>query len=264
MENQSNQTKWSELLEQAVSQPGLILKAYSAFHGYSLGNQFAAMVQCQIRGIEPGPINTYPGWQKLNRQVKKGEKAIWLCMPLTRKIKDKESQEDQIVISTFVWKPNWFVLSQTQGEPVEMPEIPTWSKEKALTALGIQEIAFTDTNGNVQGYARKREIAISPLAEIPHKTLFHELAHVELAHTVEFDFEDSEITPRNLREAEAEAVAMLLCESLELPGSEYARGYIQNWLSGDSIPEKSAMKIFGAADRILKAGQANRSDPISE
>jgi hypothetical protein len=69
------------------------------------------------------------------------------------------------------------------------------------------------------------------------------------------NFTDSEQTPRSLREAEAEAVAMLLCESLQLPGAEYSRGYIQSWLRGDVIPEKSAMKIFGAADRILKAGQ---------
>ena len=26
-------TKWTELLQQAMAQPGLILKAYSAFHG---------------------------------------------------------------------------------------------------------------------------------------------------------------------------------------------------------------------------------------
>jgi hypothetical protein len=32
----TNQQKWSDLLAQAVTQPGLILKAYSAFHGYSL------------------------------------------------------------------------------------------------------------------------------------------------------------------------------------------------------------------------------------
>src|SRR3954469_18716414 len=134
-----NQTKWTELLQQAVSQPGLILKAYSAFHGYSLGNQIAAMVQCYQREIEPGPINTYPGWQKLNRQVKKGEKAIWLCMPLTRKMKDKESEKDQTIIATFVWKPFWFVLSQTNGEPVAMLEIPAWDKERALAALSIQE-----------------------------------------------------------------------------------------------------------------------------
>jgi hypothetical protein len=250
-----NQTKWTELLQAAVSEPGLILRAYSAFHGYSLGNQIAAIVQCHQRKLEAGPINTYPGWKKLNRQVKKGEKAIWLCMPLTRKIKDNDSKEDQTVISSFVWKPNWFVLSQTNGEPVTMPEIPMWDKERALTGLGIQEIAFTDTNGNVQGYAQKREIAISPLAAMPHKTLFHELAHIELGHTAESEFTDSEHTPRNLKEVEAEAVAMLLCESLELQGGEFCRGYIQSWLKGDLIPEKSAMKIFGAADRILKAGR---------
>jgi len=258
-----DQTKWSDLLRQAVTEPGLILKAYSAFWGYSIGNQIAAMVQCNQRSIQPGPINTYPGWQKLNRQVKKGEKAIWLCMPLTRKVKDKASDDEQTVISTFVWKPHWFVLTQTDGEPVAMPMMPEWSKDRALAALKIEEIPFTETNGNVQGYAQKREIAISPLAAIPHKTLFHEIAHVELAHTVESDFNDSEITPRNLREVEAEAVALLLCESLALPGSEYARGYIQSWLQGEIIPEKSAMKIFGAADRILKAGQGRKGDPVA-
>ena len=48
---------------------------------------------------------------------------------------------------------------------------------------------------------------------------------------------------------------MLICESLELPGAEYCRGYLQSWLRSDVIHEKSAMKIFGAADRILKAGR---------
>ena len=86
----SNGEKWSELLRQAVSQPGLMLKAYSAFHGYSPGNQLAALMQCNIRGIEPGPIDTYKGWQEKGRQVRKGEKAIWLCMPLTRKKKNSE------------------------------------------------------------------------------------------------------------------------------------------------------------------------------
>src|ERR1044071_6870113 len=99
----TNETKWSDLLREAVSEPGLILRAYSAFHGYSLGNQIAAMVQCHQREIEPGPINTYPGWQKLNRQVRKGEKALWLCMPLTRK-KENDAGEKETFISSFVWK----------------------------------------------------------------------------------------------------------------------------------------------------------------
>ena len=41
---------------------------------------------------------------------------------------------------------------------------------------------------------------------------------------------------------------------LGLLGLAESRGYIQNWLQGQSIPEKSAQRIFGAADKILKAG----------
>ena len=140
--------KWVELLNQAVTQPGLILKAYSSFHGFSIGNQIAALIQCHARQIQPGPINTYPGWQRLNRQVMKGQKAIWLCMPITfkRKANDEskgqgeESQVEREVITGFVWKPNWFVLAQTDGQPVPMPEIPAWDKAKALAALNVTEV----------------------------------------------------------------------------------------------------------------------------
>jgi len=247
--------KWANLLSEAVSKPGLISAAYSAFYGYSIGNQLLALTQCHERGIQPGPIATYPSWQSKGRQVKLGEKAITLCMPITSKRKAEAEDKEDSVFIRFCFKPRWFCLSQTDGEPVEMPATPQWNREHALTALGIQEIAFDLTNGNVMGYARERQIAISPVNPLPHKTTFHELAHILLGHTSESAFADGEQTPRNLREVEAESVALLCCESLGLPGAEYSRGYIQSWLSGDVIPEKSAQKIFHAADLILKAGQ---------
>ena len=40
---------------------------------------------------------------------------------------------------------------------------------------------------------------------------------------------DGDLTPRNLRECEAESVALLCCAALGLPGVEFSRGYIQNW-----------------------------------
>jgi hypothetical protein len=97
------------------------------------------------------------------------------------------------------------------------------------------------------------------LAELPHKTRFHELAHVMLGHTSESDagFTDSDMTPRSLREVEAEAVALVCLEALGLPGAEHARGYIQHWnqrRNAEPIPERSAQRIFKAADLILKAG----------
>lgn len=110
-------------------------------------------------------------------------------------------------------------------------------------------------DGNTQGYAKGRSISVSPLAALPHKTLFHELAHVTLGHTAKGQTNDGKHTPHSLKEAEAEAVALILCETLELPGAEYARGYLQHWLQGEPIPERSAQKIFHAADVIIRAGQ---------
>jgi hypothetical protein len=261
----TNMPKWSALLVEAVNKPGLIMKAYSAFHQYSLGNQLLALVQCQLRGIQPGPINTFPKWQALGRCVKRGERALTLCMPITHKRRDEESNTNdeakgEHTFTSFVHRARWFVVSQTEGQELSATPIPQWDAEQALATLGIERIEFDSTDGNCQGFAKGRQLAINPLAQLPHKTLFHEAAHC-LLHTAEDNFTDSELTPRSLREVEAEAVALLCCESLGLDGATYCRGYIQNWISrgigidASAIPEKSAQKIFRAADQIIRAGR---------
>ncbi len=118
-QTQSNDIpKWSTLLVEAVNKPGLIMKAYSAFWPYSVGNQILALVQCQLREIQPGPINRFPKWQTLGRVVKRGERALTLCMPLTRKRRDDESDDEQ-TFTTFVHRARWFALSQTYGKELE-------------------------------------------------------------------------------------------------------------------------------------------------
>jgi hypothetical protein len=67
------------------------------------------------------------------------------------------------------------------------------------------------------GFARARSIAINPVNPMPYKTRFHEIAHVLLDHTTEGTLHDGELTPRSLRECEAEAVALLCCAALGLP-----------------------------------------------
>src|SRR6266699_2444150 len=93
----NHETTWSELLRDAVSTPGRLLEAYRAFHNFSIGNAILAMFQCSIRNIKPGPLNTYKGWQNLARQVRKGEKAIVLCMPLAYKKRISKTDSDQEV-----------------------------------------------------------------------------------------------------------------------------------------------------------------------
>jgi antirestriction protein ArdC len=250
----------AELLQSAVTDPGIISAAYTAFHGYSMGNQILAWSQCQDRGIPLGPIATFPKWKELGRYVRKGEKAIVLCQPVTVKRKGEPAADgepsDEACCTVFTYKPKWFVLAQTDGAELEPMAIPTWDRTRALETLQITETAFDCPDGNVQGYARGRTIAINPVNPMPWKTTFHECAHILLGHTAEGDQADGELTPRNLRECEAEAVALLCCAALELPGVDHCRGYIQGWYdTGQPIPDRSAQKILKAADQILKAGK---------
>ena len=252
-----SRVNWSGLLADAVNKPGILSQAYSTFHHYSVGNQMLAWSQCAGRGIELGPIATFKKWQSLGRCVKKGEKAIQLCMPVTIAKKDEQGEKTGDAFQLFVLKNNWFVLSQTEGEDFQHEEAShEWDRALALASLDVTEIAFSMTDGNCQGYATARNVAVNPVAMFPHKTLFHELAHVVLGHTSEGALHDDERTPRDIREVEAESVAYICCSILGLSGLVEARGYIQHWLSGNEITDKSAQRIFGAAERILKAGRA--------
>jgi hypothetical protein len=161
------QVQFRDLLKRAVSEPGTISAAYSAFHNYSIGNQLAALFQCTFRKIPVGPISTLKDWNSKGRFVKRGEKAIWLCMPITGKkaVKDESGQETTEHYTFFVWKPRWFVLAQTEGQDYK-PDAASaaWDRAKALEGLSIEERPFEMVDGNCQGYSQARTIAVSPLA----------------------------------------------------------------------------------------------------
>src|SRR6516165_4913169 len=168
-----HEIQFRQLLNEAVSKPGTLMKAYSLFWNYSLGNQILALIQADQRGIALGPIASFNRWKELGRYVKKGEKAVTLCMPVTCKRVIKEDGPDgneidtEIAFKRFVFRRNWFMLSQTDGAEYQPPAIPAWDRARALATLGIEEVAFEDIRGNVQGYARGRQIAINPLAPMP-------------------------------------------------------------------------------------------------
>jgi antirestriction protein ArdC len=247
---------FSQLLNDAINQPGILSKCYSTFHGYSIGNQLLAYSQCIARDIPIGPIATFKKWKDLGRSVSKGQKAIALVLPVTIAKKDEAGEKTGDVFQLFTLRNNWFVLGQTEGDDYALEVvIPTLDKAKALETLSITEVAFSHTDGNCQGYAVSNKIAINPVAALPHKTRFHEIAHIVLGHTKEGQLSDSESTPRDVREVEAEGVAYILCSLLNLSGLNESRGYIQNWLQGAEITDKTAQRIFSAANKILEAGQ---------
>ena len=149
-----------------------ISAAYSAFHDYSIGNQLAALFQGSLRKIPVGPISTLKNWNSKGRYVKRGEKAIWLWMPITGKktAKDQTTGEEITDHYTFfVWKPRWFVLAQTEGQEYK-PDVAinAWNRAKAVEALNIEERPFEMIDGNCQGYSHHRTIAINPVAVNRH------------------------------------------------------------------------------------------------
>ena len=247
----TNAAQWSRLLNEAVTRPGLLLAAYSAFHNYSIGNQVLALVQCEQRGIQPGPLSTFPGWKEKGRFVRKGERALTLCMPITC----KDTADPDARFTRFVYKPRWFVLAQTDGEPVAALEPPAWSYALALQTLAVTETTYETTDGNTQGYAKGRTIAINPLAQMPHKTRFHELAHVTLGRTAEGAITHDATTPRSLREAEGRGRGAYLLRNVGASRRGVLPRLYPRVVARRRDTGAVSAEDFHAADLIIKAGR---------
>src|SRR3989440_8215513 len=130
--------QFRQLLDEAVTKPGTLMRAYSLFWNYSLGNQILALIQANNRGIPLGPIASFNRWKELGRHVKRGERAIELCMPIACKRTVSEKREDgteaemEVTFKRFVFRRNWFMLSQTDGAEYQMPAIPAWDRDRTL------------------------------------------------------------------------------------------------------------------------------------
>jgi len=133
---------------------------------------------------------------------KRAKKALMLCMPITcsrpklfagPERRKKKSFRLPTSSTDFIGS----CFHKTEGAEYLPEAVPEWKEDTALTRLNIRRVAFESLDGNIQGYAKPgRRIALNPVAALPHKTLFHELAHLLLGHTEETAFVESESTSR--------------------------------------------------------------------
>jgi antirestriction protein ArdC len=243
---------YEQAVTQALNEPGKIHQAYSQFWRYSLGNQIMAMAQLG----KPEPINTYPGWQRIGRQVRKDERGIVLLMPVT-KTKTDEATGDEKTSKFFIERRNWFGLSQTDGVAYVPEPLPDFDLDRALAKLEITQRPFEMVDGNTQGYAIPplKIIAISPIAFEPIRTGIHEIAHI-LLHADQGKLVDTDRPEQAVREVEAELTAYLTKAALGVEkGQEFSRGYLQSWLKDTQAEKVRYSAVFGAVDKILKAGR---------
>ena len=105
---------FKDYLAEIYDKPQKIHESFKIFHNYSLFNSILAEIQLG----KAEPINTYQGWIKLGRQVKKGSRAIELFLPVKYKIENEENEkfEQDFFKTVFIKKKYWFGLSQTDGE----------------------------------------------------------------------------------------------------------------------------------------------------
>lgn len=258
-----------DLLAQAVSEPGKLSASYQNFHNYSMMNCMLAWAQCEIRGIEYGPIATYNQWNKLGRKVVSGPgSAIWLCQPFVGakwwcRCKPVDGKPDATcpdcegrgwthTYTRFEVKPRWFVMSQTDGPEVDLSPANGWDPVKAMEEIGVTFEGFKYGNGNAGGYysEKRSTIGINPVSDHHLQTLMHELAHAVLHN-------GDDQPDRETAEVEAEATGHVVCIALQI-GDEHTyiiqRGYIQHWLGDGTIDDDMAKRIFTAATTIIQAG----------
>jgi hypothetical protein len=98
------------------------LRAQSRFHHYSFNN----VILIQIQDPDATRVAGFHTWKALGRSVRKGEKAIWILAPMTRKVAAEDAEQaDETkpgarVLSGFKPVPV-FDIHQTDGEP--LPEV---------------------------------------------------------------------------------------------------------------------------------------------
>lgn len=79
--------------------------------------------------------------EAVSRYVKKGEKALTLCMPVTcRRTRtvtkeDGTEHDEEFAFTQFTYMLHWFVLAQTDGAELKPAAIPGWSEQKAIQRL---------------------------------------------------------------------------------------------------------------------------------
>lgn len=123
------------------------LEVSRLFTEYSDCNKWLIFIQCVQRGMLPQKVASYTTWKKLRHQVKKGEKSLKIYAPVTygryqsdetvpataqdvQAMEEYDEQHKDVVKGYKV--VSVFELKQTEGDPLNIVEVPTITWQKAI------------------------------------------------------------------------------------------------------------------------------------
>ena len=234
--NLTSSDKWKSYLE-----------FQSRFHTYSYNNVLLIASQAHNATQVAG----FNSWKKLGRNVRRGEKAIFIFAPMVYKASGETSDEESKIIRGFKFVPVFDVL-QTEGD--DLPSIcnrlvgddPTNCYEHLVTvanSLGfsVEDHTFSgSTNGDCTFESNRIRVEVTNTPAQRVKTLVHELAHAML---------HADESNRSLAELEAESVAYVVCQVLGIDSSDYSFGYVTTW-AGDG--DQAIASIKASCEKIQK------------
>ena len=244
------------------------------FHHYSFANQLLLMVAKP----EATAVAGYRAWQAKGYQVRRGEKAIRILGPVTRRLplndptgrppldeqgRQRHGQEIIGVRPVSVWD-----ISQTDGPPVPEAPQPVLLTGQAPPGLwdSLSEIVVQQGYrlergdcGSANGLTSYAERIVRVRDDVDEasqvRTLAHEIGHVLLADPAQVG---GLVDCRGLREVEAESIAFMVSEAHGLRSGQYTFNYVTGWasqasdtLTAEQVVRATGQRVIDTVDKIL-------------
>jgi hypothetical protein len=268
------------------------LKAAATLHRYSFRNVVLIMLQ------KPGATTVagYRDWQKLDRQVVRGEAGIRILAPVYVQqqkdaVDEERTREGEKTSSAPKNQPrkrralvgfkvtSVFDISQTVGEPLAGPPVPQAVTGPAPSGLwdalareaeadGFELSRGSTEDPSVEGYTdhlNKQIVIGDHLDEVTAVArLAHEVAHMRM-HSPEEVAAAGSIMCRGAREVEAESVAYVLLTHRGMTMEAASFPYIAGWAASvdpkapEKVLQQTGQRIVDAAQNLIESTESDEA-----
>jgi hypothetical protein len=231
-------------------------------------------------------------WAPIKRRPTEEQAQEWEAAGRT--VRREPSGRPAVQVVGFALAPT-FELSQTDGEPFEVPTLQRIRRQR-VSGAGTPQLligddptdAFDDlvklikdagysfelappgsrhlgsANGvTVGGDLRLVQVRDDVSTAQRLKTTVHELAHIRCEHLTGARI--GEDLHRGRRETEAESVAHIVCKALGLDTASYSDAYVLGWADGDmNLVKQCAQTVLRVTKQILADLTPGSADPDSD
>lgn len=267
------------------------LRFASGFHRYSLNNTLLIWSQKPDASLIAG----YRTWQQKGRQVRRGESAVRILGPVTKRLPLLDETTGQPVtdpsgqptLKTRVvgFAPvSVFDISQTDGPVLPEPVRPVLLAGQAPDGLWDALATFiTDRGyqvsrgdcGGANGFTDFRDREVRVRADVDDaqavRTLAHEAGHVLLHEPASDQNRTARPACAGVREVEAESVAFMVTHAHGLDAGQYTFAYVAGWAEAAATTDRTVSeviadtgaRVMSAAHQLLDYTQT-QPDPIDQ